>query len=634
MAKLEPRSRALSEMPALYGAFIDRSRRFVESKGLSWNISVDADGMVADEVDWDLRVLTGSHARAASRMNGFAVENTVRECAIAAGWPIALLPIGAVLSDEVQDFLKAVVAHRCKEAVLPRTVRHEARVYRKFFSVTIKSPWDLSTDDFNRFMQLGHQDAKVEVTVSGLAKLMNEKLLSLHVPLGLAGRTEALTDIQTAFDDRKHAERLPDVDALYELTRIVFQAKPVGHHDRLRFCVVRLLLFTGLRLNEILMLPSDCLRWEAHLDVVTGLPAGEVGGTSRTLQLRYFGEKREEGRPDLLVEDHQWIPERFHQVVADSVEVVLKATAPLREALNRDFKDARRFKTSAGLELTVADLLFLVIPGAKGELPSVIPADAFIETLGLASFYEFMGVTRRERRMTVFMKYGEAPNCAAMSIEPHSLRHLMNTEFFRLNIPDTIITQHFGRESVPQSYEYDHRSLNERLSFVQLPPSAAEVIEPGTAQETVAKMVVGGFASGSHIAKSFKKIQAEHGDRAAFEYLVTNSDGFHVTPYGFCTTSFAVNPCVRHLKCFHDCKHYVASGIPEHRVTLEELRLKLVSMRKKAAAKPVTSIGRKNQIEHADHLIAGVDAALVAQPGAVVFENGRDHSALEQDLFA
>ncbi|WP_341649818.1 hypothetical protein [Thauera humireducens] len=150
----------------------------------------------------------------------------------------------------------------------------------------------------------------------------------------------------------------------------------------------------------------------------------------------------------------------------------------------------------------------------------------------------------------------------------------------------------------------------------------------------MAKMVLSGFAGLSHVSESFKRIQQEYGDDAAFTYLAATSDGFHVTPYGFCTTSFAVNPCVRHLKCFHRCKRYVPSGLPEHRITLEQLRGKLSAMREKAAAKPANSIGRKNQIAHADELIAGVDAALSAQPGAVVFPNGTDYSDPEKGLFA
>jgi hypothetical protein len=608
-------------------------RRFVESKGVTWAILVAKDGSVSEAADWDLRILTGSHARFASRTNGFAIDEDVREAAIEAGWALAHLPEGQVLSLDVQEFIKALIACRCRQRIVARSVRHEALVWRTFFSVVRKAPWELNTEDFNRFMTLKDWGDKVVAALSVLATAINENMLSENVPVAAEVRAKAVTRLQSYLDERRYSEKLPDPKSLHELVRIVFQETPVGHQDRIRFYALRLLLFTGLRINEVLMLPADCLCWETHVDVVTGKDAGEIGGVSRTLRLRYFGEKRDEGRPDLLVEDHQFVPEQFQRIIVEAVEGALAATASLRAALKRYPEGSRRFKTSSGAELSVADLLFLVLFRKTGELPAVIPPDADIEVVAESSFYAFLSY-RGEGTSTIFTRYGAGPNLETLKINPHSLRHLMNTEFFRLNIPDTVITHHFGRTTVVQSHEYDHRSLGEQLSFIELPKSAQAIIAPGSSQETVAKMVLSGFAGLSHIAESFKKIQQEHGDEAAFTYLAATSDGFHVTPYGFCTTSFAVNPCVRHLKCFHKCKRYVPSGLPEHRVTLEELRGKLSVMRNKAAAKPANSIGRKNQIAHADQLITGVDAALSAQPGEIVFPGGRDYSEPEEDMFA
>ena len=75
------------------------------------------------------------------------------------------------------------------------------------------------------------------------------------------------------------------------------------------------------------------------------------------------------------------------------------------------------------------------------------------------------------------------------------------------------------------------------------------------------------------------------------------------------------------------------SGIKEHRVSLESLRANLRVMRDTAAAKPLTSTGRKNQILHAEQLLLGVDQALAAQPNEPLFPNGSDHSAPAKDLF-
>ncbi|MFV8530401.1 hypothetical protein [Ralstonia pseudosolanacearum] len=643
MTELEPRRTPFDELPAAYGWFLRRMLFFVEGKGVVWAMLVEEDGSVLEENDWDLRRLTGSHARSAARTNGFSIDLDVRNAAVAAGWAPARLPDGRAFRPDIQDFMKCMIAYRCKQHIEPRSVRNEASIWRKFFSVTSKAPWELSTEDFNRFMELIEPHANALNAMSSLASAINENMLSENVPLALELRAKASTIIQSTLDERRDSNKLPDPRALYELVRIVFQERPIGHQDRIRFYVIRLLLFTGLRTNEAIYVPADCLQWETHVDVVTGKEADEVGGVSRTLRLRYFGLKREKGKPDLLVEDTQFVPEQFHRIVTEAVEGALAATAPLRTELNRRLRDSkrfegtrevgRRFKASSGAELTVADMLFLVIAGGDGELPSCIPNDARIEVVAESTLYQQLS-SRKDRKHTLFTRYGQGEHLDSMMVNPHSLRHLMNTEFFRLNIPDTIITQHFGRTTVVQSYEYDHRNLAERFSFVELPESANGIIASGSVQETVAKMVLTGFASDSHVAKSFKRIQAEHGDEAAFTYLAGASDGFHVTPYGLCTTSFAVNPCVKHLKCFHKCTRYMPSGLPEHRITLEQLRVKLSVMRDKAAAKPVNSIGRKNQIAHADELIAGVDAALRAQPGEAVFPDGKDYSVPPEDLFA
>ena len=619
--------------PESYLAFVSRAASFVQSKGIRWDLPVQYDGRIPPAHDWDLRILTDSHARIAARIRDFLVDVETQSLAHAAGWAIALLPKGTVLDTDVQTFIKAIAAQRTKVGINPRTVRHELTMLKKFFSVTTKRPWELSTDDFNRFSELLDHAVKVEDFLSSLSRLMNENLLSLHVPLLPTARLQSTARIQATLNGRRQENKLPEVRALHELARIIFQEQPVGHQDRMRFLASQLLVLTGLRLNEVLLLPADCLRWETHVDVVTGRPANEVGGVTRSLRLRYFGEKRADGGPSILVEDYQWIPERFQHAVARAVGAAMDATTTLRATLNAAVPRSRSYKTTAGSTLHVKDLLLLVLVGKQGELPEHVPSDSQVDTVAQSSLYQFLGVTKGPGRHTVFSRYGKAPGTGELRVNPHSLRHMMTTEFFRLQIPDTVITRHFGRSTVVQSYEYDHRSLSERLAFVQLPPSADHVIAAGSVQETMAKMVLSGFASGSHIAQSFRKIQDDHGDEAAFDYLAANSDGFHVTPYGFCATSFAVNPCVRHLKCFDGCKHYVASGIAEHKVSLEQLRSRLTVMRDVAKAKPATSLGRKNQIAHADRLLSGVNAALTAQPGTAVFENGQDFTLPVKDLF-
>jgi integrase len=629
------------QMPRRYAEFIEEARVFVASRGLSWDIPLDGAGQPAPEADWDLRGLTGSHARTASRTNGFAVDTVVRELARKAGWNVAHLPAGAVLGADAQDFIKAVVAHRCRARREPRSVRHWARVLRSVLSTTTKAPWNLSTEDFDRFLSLDDWPLSVTSRVSDFARLMTSEMLSNNGAIAPAVGPTLTERLAARLDERKSAEKLPDKAALLELTRIVFQEAAETHNDVIRFCAIRLLLLTGLRLNEVLSLPTDCLRWEEHIDVVTGRRADEVGGVGRTLHLRYFAEKSAEGGPDVLVEATQTVPERFATHVENAVVLAQAATRGLRETLREQMdsgranprSDARRFKTTTGRLLASADLLLLVEVGVSRARDTPVSSDAAIAPVSVNSMYQFLGLSSVEAKSTLFSRYGRTTATRSMRVKPHSLRHLLNTELFRQGVPDTVITNHFGRRTVAQSYQYDHRTLAERLAFVTFPGAARNIVPSGRPEELVAKMVVSGAAPSSHLARSFRAIQAEHGDSAAFAYLAANSDGFHVTPYGFCTNSFSVNPCVRHLKCFDDCKHFTASGRPEHRTTLEQLRERLADMRDAALARPATTIGRKNQVEHANRLLAGAEAALAAHAGAKVFPHGLDHSAPTEDLF-
>ncbi|MCC5064152.1 hypothetical protein [Xanthomonas campestris] len=225
--------------------------------------------------------------------------------------------------------------------------------------------------------------------------------------------------------------------------------------------------------------------------------------------------------------------------------------------------------------------------------------------------------------VTLFERYGQTEADKSLVLTSHSLRHLQNTELFRLSVADTIISKRFNRRSVAQSYEYDHRSLAEELDQLELP---AEIeMSLGEKASTVAKMIQSGKASGP-IVETFKQIQSSEGDAAAFEFLKVEADGFHATPYGHCLNSFTVDPCPKHLECFSGCRHLSATNLPENRRHLQTLELKLVAAVETAEAKPSKSIGRTNQIQHAKVRLDGVRTLLATQQGEKPFPDGPDLS--------
>lgn len=224
---------------------------------------------------------------------------------------------------------------------------------------------------------------------------------------------------------------------------------------------------------------------------------------------------------------------------------------------------------------------------------------------------------------TLFMRYGQSDEDRSAVLTSHALRHLQNTELFRLGVADTIISKRFNRRSAVQSYEYDHRSLAEELDQLELPVDVEAAL--GSKASTVAKLIQVGKATGP-IVDAFKKVQKDEGDDAAFEFLKVEADGFHATPYGHCLNSFTVDPCPKHLECFSGCRHLSATNLPENRERLRSLELKLIAAIETAEARPSKSVGRTNQIEHATVRLAGVRALLMTPVGAKPFPDGPDLS--------
>ncbi|MDE4604622.1 hypothetical protein GOC54_32770 [Sinorhizobium meliloti] len=186
----------------------------------------------------------------------------------------------------------------------------------------------------------------------------------------------------------------------------------------------------------------------------------------------------------------------------------------------------------------------------------------------------------------------------ALRLTPHALRHLQNTELFRLGVADTIITKKFNRRSVQQSQVYYHRSLPEDLADIDLPPEAEERL--GDKLMQVFELISANKARGP-VVDEFHRVQLEYGDEAAFDYLNAEADGLHVTPYGLCINSFTSDPCPKHLECFNGCLYLARTGVTSEQDNLERMRDKFakVIITLEALPKDRRNIGWANQLLHA-----------------------------------
>jgi hypothetical protein len=224
---------------------------------------------------------------------------------------------------------------------------------------------------------------------------------------------------------------------------------------------------------------------------------------------------------------------------------------------------------------------------------------------------------------TLFETYSISDEDRELTLNPHALRHLQNTELFRLGVADTIITKRFNRRSVAQSYEYDHRSLAEELENIDLPIEVEAAL--GSKAATVARMIKAGKANGP-IVDSFRNIQRTQGEDAAYEFLKVEADGFHSTPYGHCINSFTVDPCPKHLECFSGCRHLTATNLPDNRKHLIQLEGRLKDAVEKIESRPAKTIGRENQLTHAKNRLVAVRKVLDTPEGMQVFPDGDDLS--------
>ena len=361
--------------------------------------------------------------------------------------------------------------------------------------------------------------------------------------------------------------------------------------------------------------------------------------------------------------DHQraWASRRPHKQVR---EYFLRASTVLQRPIVRD---SRGEFVHLGHRVRTGDIDLFVLGAdmesyATGHLPTKVPNmllnQAGSRSLGIEDFLflyparalaeekhdaimdveRYFAVQRTERpdlelqlggsarAGKLFQKYGTDEKSRLLAVNPHAIRHLQNTELFRLGVADTIISKRFNRQSTVQSYAYDHRTLGEHLE--EMDPVTAKALEEadlGPQARKAFDLIRAGKIQGP-IVKQFRAIQAAEGDDAAFSYLNAEAGALHATPYGFCLNSFAASPCLKHLECFNACSHLVRTDSPKEQANLDQLRaryeLHIGRLRERPSAAPMFEA----QLRHAEARLKGVKEALLQTPGNAVFPNGIDRS--------
>lgn len=154
-------TRSQLPQPLAYRRFVERGRTYAAKKDLPWPNDEGQKHEGHTPIDWDLRRLADSHLKHVVSLGGFEVDSVLHEKARVAGWSLASMPSGNALSHHVVEFVLALVVDRCKSKKAVRVVRQLARNVKLFFSVTEKAPWEVSSEDVARYLQLQEMNLSI-----------------------------------------------------------------------------------------------------------------------------------------------------------------------------------------------------------------------------------------------------------------------------------------------------------------------------------------------------------------------------------------------------------------------------------------------------------------------------------------
>lgn len=790
--------------------YIADAKNLADARGVGWSIPLNANGIAANRSGWDLALMAkastpptiwlkdlGTDKATVDVLNAGAIPGPVRKhkkCALSFGW---------------QDLIKASIIDQIlvRKNAARSALENVARPLRVLATCCGKAdPATITHDDVAFTMQVARtvqKCGKLADLVCGVVRSVVDAnhltvagplfpLISRdqHVDKRTASFTKSENALRDDLEERKHADRLPERRAFWELARIVFNERPKSFLDAMHFAIIKLMILSGIRDGEVVTIPRDWKRVAEYVDH-RNEPAGESGGISREAKLRYFGEKQRISGKDsnVLFETSMTFPLRFEEIIEKTLDEVRQLTEPLRRTLEAQVTSGRllpqfdpqflvpatdlytiltgnpfvlnlskshrkqleqRYKKSfdpavlheiQDLQLTEVRLgkqlhgsVYTFLGRMKGvsprdasgnkinntEFPArnrrtacyrvqdieeyimtqkttklsdnvpfrlmngelqvydllfLMPKRALSETKGdgICDITRYFSVGRFDRQMittslsgrgrqkSLFAVYGKTEEDRRLWLRPHSLRHLMNNELFRLSVADTIITKRFNRKRVAQSYDYDHRSLLEDLDRIALPAEIEAELSEKSA--TLVRLMKSGRARGP-VVEQFTRMQRQHGELVAIQYLSAEAPGFQPTPYGDCISDLMTNPCKTHVECFNGCKNLVATDVEANRQHLLQLRTRLeiaVSVLEKRIAQidekklkrlssnsidnlleptPLTNnrdsieartaknTGIENQLAHAKVRLDGVNKLLATPPGQLVFPDGKDlHAA-------
>jgi hypothetical protein len=350
----DPKSLNLEPNPR-FKAYVDQNRSIAADAGFDWNIPLDQSGVALSGTAWDLRSMAKDGRPTPVVLRTFShVQRALDILHTKSSKPYAA-SVGPVSLDW-QDLIKA---HAIEHVLIRKKginyISAAAASLRILATVSGKQPWQVTADDIQLACQISDELQPSGGTSIVLRGIISGVIDPLHLfdacPLsalvsrpvfaerGRAKFAKVEAKQAKSLSDRKSEEKLPDRKAFWEIIRIVFTEHPKTLNDALRFAMIKVLLMTGLRVNEVALLPQDWRRTRSYVDQ-HGKPAGEVGGISEALLLRHFAEKQDNTR---LYESTQFVPLLFQREMASTLAEVERLTRPFRRTLKAQYETGRIF---------------------------------------------------------------------------------------------------------------------------------------------------------------------------------------------------------------------------------------------------------------------------------------------------
>lgn len=561
------------------------------------------------------------------------------------GYPV---PPKAALPLDFQDFCKALIVYlqRTRSLKFSMVAAYNIairRLYNPLFERCVSDPTKLTRGDFDRVVgflrESGYKNlydaiSHLQVIADTIDKL---QLAEIAIHFGHDAKPEkprhdyiSLHDPDRAVKQRKFDQRLPSQEAMEAYA--LCTNNPLSEGEEILLRVIDLLIATGLRGNEVAVIPYDC--WvERPIKGTTGDVVADANGKPLVeCGIRYFAEKQFQSRVHWLAESD--IPlarravERLKTLTIDQRNMALwqeknpgriweyspNTILPENEVMKwlsfSNFRNLGLYLDRNGVHpvgwsdegdeeyccYSAGEIESLIVPKLRSHV-ALAEAESFgqkvilrtSETLAIAFEGQFRcggreanifrAVPRRVTLEDINRALGAHP--AYPSI--FSRRSLVEADGSSIRLTShqprhwrNTIYHLTGMSDVQQALALGRKRLDQNKYYQHTSIEEDTATQHGflafnSYRERIDFLHEGirkGVIQGA-LSDSYHTLLNRKGPTTAEAFLTVHATALHITPFGGCIHDFSQAPCPKHLQCWNGCSHLHLMGTPSERANLE-----------------------------------------------------------------